>query len=203
MKRRAMTVLIIALSVSATGMMSCLPAPTRNNALGPKVPADLTERVPYSIGLSFTPEFYMPNRKEEPNRPPDRYGMTDYDLVSASKTLFIETFMRVARGVVRVDGKPPYGNPNEAAVAIVIDPQIVGFGQEHPAYWIYSAHIEYHVIVYDRAGTVMLDKVYRGEGDQGAKTHSPDSSYAAVAGIAMTRAIAALVKDVSQLPVTP
>jgi hypothetical protein len=111
--------------------------------------------------------------------------------------------MRVARGVVRVDGKPPYGNPAEAAVALVIEPQIVGFGLEHPAYWIYSAYVEYRVIVYDRAGNILLDKVYRGDGDQGAKTYSPNSNHQAVAGIAMTRAVAALVKDVNRLQVTP
>jgi hypothetical protein len=160
--------------------------------------------VPFSIGLSFTPEFLTYHRQEEPNKPPHSSGISDNNnLVLVSKALFIETFMRMARGVVRVDGKPPYGNPAEVAAAIVIEPQIVGFGLEHPAYWIYSAHIEYRVIVYDRAGAVLLDKVYRGDGDQGAKTYSPDSSYDAVAGIAMTRAIAALVKDVSQLAVTP
>lgn len=203
MKRSTMTVLIIALSVSATGLTGCSPALTAKITLNPKVPADLTERVPFSIGLSFTPEFLTYSRQEGPVGPPEMSSMMDYDLVSATKTLFIETFARMARGVVRVEGKPPYGNPDEAAAAIVIEPQIVGFGQEHPAYWIYTAYIEYRIIVYDRAGAILLDKVYRGDGDQGAKTYSPDSSYAAVAGIAMTRAIAALVKDVNRLPAAP
>ena len=202
MKRISMAGLILALSVSATVLTGCLPSRSRNTTLSPKVPADLTERMPYSIGLSLTPLLTY-QRQEEPNKPPESSAISDYDLVTASKTLFIEAFMRLARGVVRVDGKPPYGNPNEAAAAMVIEPHIVGFGLEHPAYWIYSAYIEYRVIVYDRAGAVLLDKVYRGDGDQGAKTYSPDSSYQAVAGIAMTRAITALVKDVSQLPVTP
>jgi len=202
MKRSTMAGLIIALSVNATGLMGCLPSRTRYNSQGPKVPADFTERVPYSIGLSFTPEFLTYHRQEGPDGSPGS-SQADSCLVSWSKTLFIETFMRMARGVVRVDGKPPYGNPDEPSPAIVIEPQIVGFGQEHPAYWIYKAHIEYRVIVYDRAGAVLLDKVYSGDGDQGAKTYSPDSSYGAVAGIAMTRAIAPLVKDVSQLPVSP
>ena len=48
-----------------------------------------------------------------------------------------------------------------------------------------------------------MDKIFRGDGDQGAKTYSPGSSYDAVAGIAMSRAIAARVKDVCWLPVTP
>ena len=203
MKRSTTTNLIIALSVSATGLMGCPPALTSKITLSPKVPAALTERVPFSIGLSFTPEFLMYHQQEGPVGPPERTSMMDYDLGPASEALFIETFIRMARGVVRVDGRPPYGSPAEVTAAIVIEPQIVGFGQEHPAYWIYTAHIEYRVIVFDRTGAVLLDKVYRGDGDQGAKTYSPDSSYDAVVGIAMTRAIAALVKDVSQLHVTP
>jgi len=203
MKRSTMATLIFALIVSAPGLMGCPSATTTKITMSPKIPGDVTGRVPFSVGLYLTPEFETNHQHVGPLGFGGSSYILDYDLGSASKALFIETFMRIARGVLLVNGRPPYGGQDIPAVAIVIEPSIVGFGQEHPAYWIYSAHIEYRAIIYDRTGAVLLDRVYRGDGDQGAKTYSPDSSNAAVAGKAMTRAIAELVKDVIQLPVAP
>ena len=132
---------------------------------------------------------------------------SDYDLGSASKALFLETFLRLARGAVVVDRKPPYRGPAEPAVAIVIEPQITGFDVDQPRVsWTpsYLAHIEYRAIVYNRAGVVLLDKIYRGDGEtRGTGNKDLAGDYATTAAIAMSVAVAAIVKDVSQLPVTP
>lgn len=203
MKQSTIAALVITLSMSLVGLSGCS---TMRITVNSKVPAEITGRLPYAIGLYFTPEFET-YRWRGPAAM--ELSWLDYDLGSASKSLFIETSMRLARLTLLVQRKPPYSGPDEPAVAIVIDPRIVGFGEEHSAFLRiadYTAHIEYRAIVYDRAGAVLLDKIYRGDGEtQGTQTPTPsqDSNFLAPAAIAMSRAIAALVKDVSRLPVAP
>jgi len=201
MKRGSISALAIALGISVVGLSGCS---TMKIAMNPKVPADITTRLPYGVGLYLTPEFeryHWHGTSKAEGR-----GL-DYDLGSASKALFLETFLRLARGAMLVGRKPPDDNPGEPAAAIVIEPKIVGFGEEHSAFWriaAYTAHIEYRTVVYDRTGAVLLDKVYRGDGEaRGARTLDPTGNYAAPADIAMSRAIAALFRDLTQLPAAP
>jgi len=200
MKWSAISALAIALGISVAGLSGCS---TMQIAMNPKVPGDISCRLPYRVGLYLAPEFegyHWPGTLKGEGR-----GL-DYDLGSASTALFLQTFMHVAREVQLVNRKPPYSGPDEPSVSIVIEPQLVGFGEYQSGVWItaFGAHIDYRAIVYDRTGAVLLDKMYRGDGEaQGARTYSPAGNFAAPAEIAMSRAIAALLSDVCQLSVTP
>jgi len=209
MNRSWISALTIALGISVVGLSSCAPY-TVNIAMNPQVPNDIRVRLPFTVGLYLSPEFEMYHWRESDVK---NQRTLDYDLGSASKALFLQTFMDMTREIRMVSRKPPYIGPDEPAVAIVIEPQIVGFGQEHPAYFIYLAHIEYRVIVYDRTGAILLDKIYRGDGEAQGEIERYMASdlnfiimtynFAAPAKIAMSRAIAALLNDVSQLSVGP
>ena len=179
MQRGPMVSAVIAVAVSAVGLMGCFSIPVKTMpakiTINPQAPSGVTERLPYSVGLHLDPEFEAHHWQGETTDSHGKVKPTSeyYPLGSPSKSLFIETFMRMAREVVLVNGKPPYSGPDIPAVAIVVEPSIVGFGQEHPAYWIYSAHIEYRVIVYDRTGAILLDRVYRGDGSSGRQDLQP------------------------------
>lgn len=202
MNRSSISALAIALVTSVVGLSGCSTT-TMQVTMHPKVPNDISGHLPYRIGLYLTPEFegyHWPGTLRGEGR-----GL-DYDLGTASRALFLETFMNMGREIQLVNRKPPYSDPDKPAVAIIIEPQIVGFGENHSGVWIaeYNAHIEYRVIVCDRTGAVLLDKSYRGDGTgQGAPTINPAGNFAAPAEIAMSRAIAALLSDVSQLSVGP
>jgi len=127
----------------------------------------------------------------------------DYDLGSASKSLFLESFMLVSKGVTLVDSKPPYSDPNRNDIVIVVQPRITGFSEQHSA-WLrvanYHAEITYHVTVYDKTGETILDKDYPAKGvAPGQATVSPGSNYAAPAEKAMAQAIVAIIDDISKL----
>jgi hypothetical protein len=175
-----------------------------NIAMNPQVPTDITGRLPFAVGLYLSPDFEMCHWREYDVG----YICTlEYDLGSASKALFLQAFLDMAREIQWVNRKPPYTGPDEPAVAIVIEPQIVGFGEAHSFGFRFApfiAHIAYRAIVYDRTGAVLLDKIYRGDGEaRGVIANTDAANFAAPVAIAMSRAIAALLNDVSQLTVSP
>ncbi|MBI4691048.1 MAG: hypothetical protein HY754_12415 [Nitrospirae bacterium] len=129
----------------------------------------------------------------------------DYDFGSASKSLFLETFMRVSKGIMIVEKRPPYAPSEQIDVSIVIEPHITLFSEDHSAILRiadYTAHIEYKVIVYDKQGNILLDKTYKSDGvARGQATISPSSNYAAPAEIAMGKIVVMIIDDLIKITV--
>lgn len=168
----------------------------------PKAPtADLAEKkIPVRIGLLMDGEFQNYHWKGMSKA---EMSKLDYDLGSASKGLFLESFMLVSDAVTLVDATPPYSDADKKNIAIVVKPNIASFREKHhPMLRIanYHAEITYHVTVYDSRGKVLLDKDYVGHGDvKGVRTISPASNYAAPAEEAMGAVVVAIVKDIREL----
>jgi len=192
-------VTVAALVLGATGCS------TMRITMSPKAPAAelANKRIPLTVGLLMDSEFvnyhwYGTSGAE--------MSKLDYDLGTASKSVFLETFMLVSKAVRLVDAKPPYADPGLNDVVIVVKPTIAGFSEEHSA-WLrvvnYYSEITYHVSVYDKTGKVVLDKDYKVKGvARGQATVSPGSNYAAPAADAMSKALVEIVGDISQLKLT-
>lgn len=170
--------------------------------MNPKVPsAELWgKRIPYKVGLLMDSAFqnyhWQGTSRAEMSK-------LDYDLGSASKGLFLESFMLVSKAVTLVDSKPPYSDPSRNDIVIVVEPTITEFSEKHSA-WLrvadYYAEITYHVSVYDKTGQRVLEKDYPAKGvARGQATHSPGSNYAAPAERAMAQAIVDIIDDISNL----
>lgn len=127
----------------------------------------------------------------------------DYELGAASKSLFLEAFLRVAASVVLVNGDPPYAEAEKKDIAIVVRPAIVRFAEDHSAILRianYTATITYHVTVRDATGAVLLDRDFAATGvAKGEATYSPASNYAAAAEKAMTTALSEIIEAVAKL----
>ena len=127
----------------------------------------------------------------------------DYDLGSASKSLFLESFMLVSKAVVLVNSTPPFSDADKNDIAVVVKPKIVSFSEDHSALLRtsdYHAEITYHVTVYDKNGKVIIEKDYNAKGVVAGKaTHGPGSNYAAPAEKAMANAIVKIIDDISNL----
>jgi len=199
MKRRDILTVVILVFLTTVVLAGCT---TMKISMNPKVPIEelTSKRIPIKVGLYMDTEFQGYHWKGTSGA---EMSKLDYDLGSASKSLFLETFMRVSKSVVLVDRKPPYASQDGIDVTIVIEPHITKFSERHSAILRvadYSAQIEYKVIVYDRKGNVLLDRIYQADGVvRGRATHSPGSNYAAPAEIAMAKAIVMVVDDISKL----
>jgi hypothetical protein len=171
---------------------------TMNVSMNPKFPGDelAGKRIPVRVGLYMDNEFVNYHWHGQSNA---EMSKLDYDFGSASKALFLETFMRVSKGTLIVDKKPPYAPQDQIDVSIVIEPHITSFNEDHSALVRiadYTAHIEYKVTVYDKEGKILLDKTYKADGvAKGHATVSPSSNYAAPAEIAMEKVAVMIVDD--------
>lgn len=177
---------------------------TMKVSMNPKVPAEelATKRIPVKVGLYMDTEFINYHWQGTSNA---EMSKLDYDLGSASKSLFLETFMRVSKSMMLVDKKPPYAPQEQIDVSIVIEPHIALFSEDHSAILRiadYTAHIEYKVIVYDKQGNILLDKTYKADGvAKGQATVSPSSNYAAPAEIAMAKIVVMIVDDLINIKI--
>jgi hypothetical protein len=202
---RAAKALIVAVALAGLTLCS-MGCSTMRISMNPKVqPADLANRhIPYKVALLMDNEFqnyhYFGTSGAEMSK-------LDYDLGSASKSVFMEAFMVVSKAVTFVEARPPYADPNRSDIAIVIQPRITGFNESHSAFLRladYHANISYHVWVYDKTGRTVLDKDYSTFGVvQGQATQSPGSNYAAPAEVAMSQAVVALIDDIIRLNLPP
>lgn len=192
-------IVAIALLSCVVGLTGCS---TMYVKMTPKAPAGelAGKKLPVKVGLLMDGEFQNYHWKGMSKA---EMSKLDYDLGSASRGLFLESFMLVSDGIALVDAMPPYSDADKKDVAIVVSPKIASFSEKHnPMVRIanYHAEITYHVTVYDSAGKVLLDKDYSGQGDvKGVATISPASNYAAPAEVAMGNAIVAIVKDIRGL----
>jgi len=181
------------------GAMGCS---TMRITMNPKAPTTelSNKRIPFKVALLMDSEFVNYHWQGTSGA---EMSKLDYDLGSASKSLFLEAFMLVSKGVTLVDSKPPYSDSSRNDIVVVVQPKITGFSEEHSA-WLrvvnYYSEITYHVSVYDRTGKSVLDKDYKAKGvARGQATVSPGSNYAAPAEKAMAQAIVAIIDDISKL----
>lgn len=192
-------VVAVGIAVLVLGAMGCS---TMRITMSPKAPTTelANKHIPFKVALLMDSEFQHYHWKGSSGA---EMSKLDYDLGSASKSLFMESFMTVSNGVTLVDSKPPYSDPSRNDIIIVVQPRITGFAEEHNAVLRvanYHAEITYHVTVYDKAGKTVLDKDYPANGIvQGERTVSPASNYAAPAEKAMAQAIVAIIDDISKL----
>jgi hypothetical protein len=198
LKKFMVCVALIGLVLAVTGCT------TIRVAMNPRVPANelANKHIPCTVALlmdnTFQNYHWLGKSRAEMSK-------LDYDLGSASKSLFMESFMLVSKGIAMVDSIPPYSDPGRGEIAIVVKPMITDFSEEHSA-WLrvvdYHAEITYHVTVYDKKGKPVLDKDYREKGvAKGHATISPGSNYAAPAEKAMEQAIVAIIGDISRLEI--
>jgi len=125
----------------------------------------------------------------------------DYDLGAASSDLLRDTLTRVAIGVELVDKRPPYAPNEQHELAFVVEPHFVGFAEGN-SMWIrngnFTAHIEYQVIVYDKRGNVLQDRVYKADAEQRG-TMDPrqtlGSRYGAPVDLALEKIVLMIVDD--------
>lgn len=196
---------IVWVSIAAVALvLSVTGCTTMKITMNPKAPAnDLAKgKIPCKVGLlmdsTFQSYHWMGKSGAEMSK-------LDYDLGSASKSLFLESFMQTTKAVTLVNSKPPYSEADLKDVVIAVEPKIVGFSEKHSAVLRianYEANITYHICVYDSSGKLLIDKDYSGNGVvQGKATNSPGSNYAAPAERAMSQAIVAIIDDIRKLPI--
>ena len=155
--------------------------------------------MPVNVGLYVTPLFseykYKGNCAAE-------MSTLNYNLGQASVLLFEDALAQTAKSVAIVDKAPPYASGKED-IAIVIEPSIESFSEDHPVMLRtskYEAQIAYKVKVYNKEGKVILEKSYTGTGARsGIATHSPGHNFEIAAGDAMNDALMKILKDVAQV----
>lgn len=173
----------------------------------PRVPsAKLAgKKIPVKVGLLMDTEFqgyHWYGRTDA-----ELWSKLDYDLGSASKRLFTESFMLVSKAVVLVDTRPPYSDPDKQDIAVVVKPKIAAFSEKHSLWWRhvdYHADITYHITIYGSNGEVLLDRDYSAPGVvRGVQTSGPGDlpvdNYAAPAIMAMEIAVVNIIEDICKL----
>lgn len=170
--------------------------------MNPKAPSDelIGGKIPVKVALYMDTEFQNYHWHGQSNA---EMSKLNYDLGSASKSLFLESFMLVSKAVVLVNSAPPYSDVDKSDISVVVRPRIVSFSEKHsPVLRIadYHAEITYHVTVYGKNGKVIIEKDYNAIGVvAGNATVSPGSNYAAPAEKAMSNAVVKIIKDISNL----
>jgi len=188
-----------AIAVLVLGATGCS---TMRITMNPKTPANelAGKNIPFKVALLIDSEFANYHWFGKSGA---EMSKLDYDLGSASKSLFLEAFMLVSKGVILVDSKPPYSDPSRSDIVAVVQPRITRFSERHSAMLRvanYYSEITYHVTVYDKTGKSILDKDYPAKGvARGHATLSPGSNYGAPAEKAMAQALVAIIDDISKL----
>lgn len=131
----------------------------------------------------------------------------DYDLGSASRDILRDTLTRVATGVELVEKRPPYAANGQHDLALVVEPHFVQFAEGH-SLWIrngdFTAHLEYQVIVYDKRGNVLSDRIYKADARQRGSMdprESLGSRYGAPAGLALEKIVLMIVDDLAGIKI--
>lgn len=177
---------------------------TMHITMNPKTPSDelIGGKIPVKVALYMDTEFQNYHWHGQSGA---EMSKLDYDLGSASKSLFLESFMLVSKAVVLVNSAPPYSDVDKSDISVVVRPKIVSFSEKHSAVLRvadYHAEITYHVTVYDKNGKVIIEKDYNAIGVVAGKaTVSPGSNYAAPAEKAMSNAVVKIIKDISNLKI--
>ncbi|HLZ17976.1 MAG TPA: hypothetical protein VKO67_00110 [Smithellaceae bacterium] len=188
----AVGVIVAALAVSFTGC-------TMHITMNPSSVSDMEYgRIPGRIILFMDSEFR--NYHWQGFSDAELKGL-DYDLGSASRNHFYDAFRRASDQVTVVEKLPAFPVAAQDGMVLVVQPRIGGFSEKHNLFIRnadYDATITYHVIVYDKAGRIILEKDYTATGSE---TGGMDvyRNYAAPAEIAMARTVKTILADISKL----
>jgi hypothetical protein len=199
--RLAKKIIILAsiLAISMFIIIGCAPMIIK---LSPEIPVSILSgrHLPYRVALYMDNQFQEYHFTEQNNA---EMSSMDYELGSAAKSLLIETFMRISQGVLLATHKPPYTQDDNMDATIVIEPHFASFSEEHSAILRtaeYTAHLEFNVIVYDKDGKIVNEKLYQADGAaKGQATYSPASNYAKPAEIALGNLLVLMVDDINAL----